>query len=245
VADLMQAQGIDLHLGTNIVGIEPAAPGTHTGPGPVRIKASNGTLKAFDRVLFATGRAPNTNGLGLEEIGVRLTRRGAVEVDAFSRTAVPSVWAVGDVTDRVQLTPVAIREGMAFTETIFRDNPTPVDHAMIPTAVFTQPELGTVGLSEEAAAAQEPVEVYSNSFRPMRTSFAGRHERVLMKLVVAKATRKILGCHIVAPSAGELIQLVGIAVKAGLTKEDFDITMAVHPTISEELVTMGNPVRSA
>ena len=166
-------------------------------------------------------------------------------VDDYSQTGVPSVYAIGDVTDRVNLTPVAIREGMAFVETVFKANPTKVDHELIPTAIFTQPEMGTVGLGEEEARALEEIEVYSTSFKPMQQAFAGRAQRVLMKLVVSKANRKVLGCHIVAPGAGEMIQLAGIAVKMGATKEDFDRTVAVHPTMSEELVTMKTPVRSA
>ncbi len=216
-----------------------------TGLGPVIVKATNGTEQRFDRLLFATGRAPNSTGLGLEDVGVQVNRRGAIEVDAFSQTAVPSIYAIGDVTDRIQLTPVAIREGMAFTDTVFRNTPTAVDHTNVASAVFTQPELGTVGLTEEQAREQEPVEVYCTSFRPMRSAFAGKPDRVLMKLVVSVKTRKVLGCHIVADGAGELIQMVGIAVKAGLTKEDFDRTVAVHPTMSEELVTMREPMRKA
>jgi len=158
---------------------------------------------------------------------------------------VPSIYAIGDVTNRVNLTPVAIREGMAFTQTVFGGTPTPVDHELIASAIFTQPEMGTVGLSEEDAAEQEEIEVYATSFRPMQTSFADKPDRVLMKLIVSKATRVVLGCHIVAPAAGELIQLAGIAVKAKLTKEQFDATCAVHPTMSEELVTMRAPVRRA
>ena len=261
IAEMMREQGIDLHLGTNIVDMWPADagettdkmgvptgerhPDTATGPGPVVVKATNGTEQRFDRLFFATGRAPNSKGIGLEEVGVTINRRGAVEVDEYSQTAVPSIYAIGDVTDRIQLTPVAIREGMAFTETVFRNNPTAVDHANVPSAVFTQPELGTVGLSEEEAREQEEIEVYCTSFRPMRTAFVGNPHRVLFKLIVSKATRKVLGCHIVADAAGELIQMVGIAVKAGLTKEDFDRTVAVHPTMSEELVTMREPVRTA
>jgi glutathione reductase (NADPH) len=215
------------------------------GKGPVWVKATNGTERVFDKILFATGRAPNTANLGLEEIGVKLNRRGAIEVDEYSQTAVPTIYAIGDVTDRIQLTPVAIREGMAFTETVFNDNPTKPDHELVASAVFTQPELGTVGLTEEQARDREPIEVYCTSFRPMRSAFAGRPNRVLMKLIVAKESRKVLGCHIVADGAGELIQMVGIAIKMGATKEDFDRTVAVHPTISEELVTMHKPVRSA
>jgi glutathione reductase (NADPH) len=270
IAEMMEEKGVDLHLGTNIVDLAPAdaetplsaadpgadaAMGTPAGEtaaevegpadGPLWVKASNGQERVFDAVLFATGRRPNSDGMGLEEAGVEIGRRGQVVVNEYSQTSVPSIYAIGDVTNRVNLTPVAIREGMAFVETVFGGNPTPVDHALIPSAVFTQPEFGTVGLSEEEAREQEPVEIYCTSFRPMNTAFAGRPDRVLMKLVVSKETRKVLGCHIVAPQAGEMIQLAGIAVKMGATKEDFDRTVAVHPTMSEELVTMKTPVRSA
>jgi len=199
----------------------------------------------FDKVLFATGRTPNTTDLGLEDAGVPVGRKGEVVVDAYSQTAVPSVYAIGDVTNRVQLTPVAIREGMAFVETVFKGNPTKVDHELIPSAIFTQPEMGTIGLSEEDAAEQEPLEIYCSSFRPLQTAFADRPDRVMMKLVVSKANRTVLGCHIVAPQAGEMIQLAGVAIKMGATKEDFDRVCAVHPTMSEELVTMKTPVRTA
>lgn len=238
ICEEMCQNGIDVHLGTTVIDL------VRDGDA-VRVKATNGTERTFDQVLFATGRVPNTDDLGLESVGVELGRKGQIAVDDYSQTAVPSIYAIGDVTDRVNLTPVAIREGMGFVETVFRGNPTPVDHDLIPTAIFTQPEFGTIGLSEEQAREQEPVEIYSTSFRPMQTSFAGRPDRVLMKLVVSTATRKILGCHIVAPGAGEMIQLAGIAVKMGATKEDFDRTVAVHPTMSEELVTMRKPVRTA
>ncbi|WP_412555767.1 glutathione-disulfide reductase [Shimia sp. MIT1388] len=237
VAEEMKQRGVDLHCGTNILEMRKEGD-------KIWVKATNGEERLFDQVMFATGRAPNTESMGLEEIGLKLGRKGEVVVDDYSQTGVPSVYAVGDVTDRVNLTPVAIREGMAFVETVFKGNPTPVDHDLIPTAIFTQPEMGTVGLSEEEAAEQEPIEVYATSFKPMQQAFAGRAERVLMKLIVSKATRKVLGCHIVAPGAGEMIQLAGIAVKMGATKEDFDRTVAVHPTMSEELVTMKAPVRS-
>ncbi len=265
IAEAMRERGIDLHTGTNIVEARPAAEaegdemtapvearqfgraehGTEGYDGPVWVKATNGDTKVFDRVLFATGRKPNTDGMGLEDLGVELGRNGQIVVDAYSQTKVPSIYAIGDVTDRVNLTPVAIREGMAFVETVFKGNPTPVDHDLIPSAVFTQPELGTVGLSEEAARDQEEVEIYATSFRPMQTAFAQKPDRVLMKLIVSKATRKVLGCHIVAPGAGEMIQLAGVAIKMGATKEDFDRTVAVHPTMSEEIVTMRQPVRTA
>ncbi|MBO9474383.1 glutathione-disulfide reductase [Shimia sp. R10_1] len=237
VAEEMRQRGVDIHCGTNVLEMRKEGD-------KIWVKATNGDERLFDQVMFATGRAPNTDNMGLEEIGVTLGRKGEVVVDDYSQTVVPSVFAVGDVTDRVNLTPVAIREGMAFVETVFKGNPTTVDHELIPTAIFTQPEMGTVGLSEEEAAEQEPIEVYATSFKPMQQAFAGRAERVLMKLIVSKATRKVLGCHIVAPGAGEMIQLAGIAVKMGATKEDFDRTVAVHPTMSEELVTMKAPVRT-
>jgi glutathione reductase (NADPH) len=238
VSDEMIASGITLHLGTNIETMEQV-------DGGYRVTGTNGSEAVFEEVMFATGRAPNTENLGLEAAGVAVGRKGEIVVDRYSQTGVPSVYAIGDVTDRVNLTPVAIREGMAFVETVFNGNPTPVDHDLIPTAIFTQPEMGTVGLSEEAAREQEAIEVYATSFRPMQSAFAGRPDRVLMKLIVSQATRKVLGCHIVAPGAGEMIQLAGIAVKMGATKEEFDRTVAVHPTMSEELVTMKTPVRTA
>jgi glutathione reductase (NADPH) len=238
IADGMIEKGVNLHLGTNVVEMRREGTGIH-------VKATNGDEHTFDQVMFATGRHANTDGLGLEDIGVKLGRGGEILVDDYSQTAVPSIYAVGDVTNRVNLTPVAIREGMAFVETVFKGNLTKPDHDLIPSAVFTQPEFGTVGLTEEQGRAQEPIEVYATSFKPMNHSFAGRADRVLMKLIVSQKTRKVLGCHIVADHAGELIQLVGIAVKMGATKEDFDRTVAVHPTISEELVTMKEPVRIA
>ena len=149
------------------------------------------------------------------------------------------------MTDRVNLTPVAIREAMAFVETAFNGNPTPVDHSLIPSAVFTQPEYGMIGLSEDEAQKREPIEVYATNFRPMNTAFIDEPNKVLMKLIVSQATRRVLGCHIVADGAGEMIQMAGIAVKMGATKEDFDKVCAVHPTMSEELVTMKSPIRKA
>ena len=169
---------------------------------------------------------------------------GAIAVDEYSQTNIPSVFAVGDVTDRVNLTPVAIREGHAFADTVFGGTPRKAEHDLIPSAVFTQPEMGTVGLTEEAARAQGPIEVYVAAFRPMQPMFAGHTEKVLMKLVVCADTRRVLGVHLVGDHAGEMIQMVGIAVRMGATKEDFDRTVAVHPTMAEELVTMQSPVRT-
>ncbi|MEQ6202622.1 glutathione-disulfide reductase [Sulfitobacter sp. HNIBRBA2951] len=237
IAGQMAARGIDMQPGSSVLEMEEREGGIWT-------KSTQGVEKIYDHLFFATGRAPNSNDMGLEELGIKLGRNGAIEVDEYSQTAVPSVYAIGDVTDRVNLTPVAIREGMAFVQTVFGAEPTPVDHELIPSAVFTQPEMGTVGLSEEDAREQEPIEVYATSFKPMQTSFAGREDRVMMKLIVSQKTRVVLGCHIVAPQAGEMIQLAGIAVKMGATKEQFDQTCAVHPTMSEELVTMRTPTRT-
>jgi len=236
VADEMIRKGVNVHLGTDVVEITKKDDGLH-------VKCTNGKVKIVDEVVYATGRVPNTEELGLESAGVKLGRKGEIMVDRYSATSCDSIYAVGDVTDRVQLTPVAIREGMAFVETVFNDNPTAVDHEFIATAVFTQPEIGTVGYSEEDARESFDIEVYRAAFRPMANVLAGRDERMLMKLIVEKKTRKVIGCHIIGPAAGEMIQLAGIAVKMGATKEDFDRTVAVHPTASEELVTMKEPVR--
>ena len=236
VAEEMINKGVDLHVGTNVTYIEK------TGDG-LRVHCTNGSITDVDMVMYATGRVPNTAGLGLENAGIETGRNGEIKVDQYSRTGCDSIYAVGDVTDRMALTPVAIREGMAFVETVFNNNPTSPDHELIATAVFTQPEIGTVGLSEEAARDQTGIEVYVAAFRPMANVLAGRDERMLMKLIVQKSTQKVLGCHIVGPAAGEMIQLAGVAIKMGATKQDFDRTVAVHPTAAEELVTMKEPVR--
>ena len=238
VATAMAANGITIHCGTDVLALERTA-------GGIRAVATDGSDREFDLVLYATGRRPNSSGLGLEALGVKLGRQGQIAVDDFSQTSVPSIYAVGDVTDRVNLTPVAIREGHAFADTVFRGVPTRADHDLVPSAVFTQPELGTVGLTEEAAREAGPIEVYSATFRPMKSLFAGRPDRVLMKLIVATDTRRVLGCHIVGEGAAEMIQLAAVAVKMGATKQDFDRTVAVHPTMAEELVTMRKPVRTA
>ena len=236
VAGSMEARGISIRCGVDVLRLDKTASG-------IVASASDGSTAEYDLVLYATGRRPNSTGLGLEALGVALGPQGEIVVDGWSQTAVPSIYAVGDVTNRLNLTPVAIREGHAFADTVFGGKPWQADHRDVPSAIFTQPELGTVGLSEEAARALGPVDIYATSFRPMKTAFAGRQDRVLMKLVVDQPTRRVLGCHIVGPGAGELIQIVGIAVKMGATKEDFDRTVAVHPTMSEELVTMRKPVR--
>lgn len=235
LAESMKAKGIDLRFNIDITEIRPLAEGYEA-------TLTDGSKLEADFVMYATGRNPNTAGLGLEVAGVSLSPNGAVEVDAYSQSSVPSIYAVGDVTDRLALTPVAIREGAAFTDTVFGAQPTKADHSNVATAVFTQPEIGTVGLSEELARAEYDVEIYRSTFRPMIHTLSGRDEKMLLKMIVDKASRRVLGIHIVGHGAGEMIQLAGVAVKMGATKEDFDRTVAVHPTAAEELVTMRDPV---
>lgn len=233
----MRARGVDIHLGAVAQRLEQV-------DGGIRLHLTDGAEFTVDTVLSATGRLPNTVGLGLEAVGVALKSNGAIEVDAWSQTSVPSIYAVGDVTDRIALTPVAIREGHAFADTVFGNKPWTADHTSVASAVFTQPEIGTVGLTETQARARYDVEIYQSSFRPMNHILAGREEKMLMKLIVDKASRKVLGVHIVGHGAGEMIQMAGIAVKMGATKEDFDATVAVHPTAAEELVTMREPLKT-
>jgi glutathione reductase (NADPH) len=210
--------------------------------GRLAIQLSSGGELVADQVMLAIGRVPNTRSLGLEQAGVEVDEIGAIRVDEYSRTSKSNIWAVGDVTNRVQLTPVAIHEAMCFLETAFKNNPTKPDHRQIPTAVFSQPEIGTVGLTEEEAAKEiKELEVYRALFRPMRNTLSGAKDKMLTKLIVDAASRKVVGAHILGPDAGEMAQLLGIPIKAGCTKDDFDRTMAVHPTASEELVTMYRP----
>ncbi len=234
VSTEMINKGIDIRYGADVASVE--------GAGPYTVTLNNGDKVETDLVFYATGRKPATKGLGLEAVGIEMTKGGAIAVDGFSQTNIPSIYAVGDVTDRMALTPVAIREGVAFVETVFKANPTKPDHSDVATAVFTQPEIGTVGLGEEEAREAGEVEIYRAAFRPMANTISGRDEKMLMKIVVAKDTRRVLGVHIVGHGAGEMIQLAGVAVKMGATKEDFDRTVAVHPTAAEELVTMATPV---
>jgi len=236
VAGAMRDRGIVLEVGRDVLGIERDGE-------RLAVKVDNGETHLVDQVLFATGRNPNTEGLGLEALGVGIAANGAVEVDQWSQTAVPSIYAVGDVTDRHPLTPVAIAEAQAFAETVFEGRPRPVDHSLIPTAVFTRPEAATVGLSEAEAARRGPVESYETRFRPLANTLSGRSERMLMKLVVDAASRKVLGVHLVGPGAAELVQLAAVAVRIGASKDDFDATVAVHPTAAEELVTLRAPAR--
>jgi glutathione reductase (NADPH) len=206
-------------------------------------RLSNGSSIASDQVMFAIGRHPNVANLGLEKADVAINPgNGGIAVDGFSRTSVPNIYAIGDVTHRVNLTPVAIREGHAFADTVFGKRPVQVDHAEIPTAVFSQPEVGTVGLTEAQARAQfSHVDIYKANFKPIKATLSGRDTRVLMKLIVDATTDRVVGCHIVGDGAAEMVQILGIAVKMKATKADFDSTMALHPTAAEELVTMRIP----
>ena len=200
---------------------------------------SSGEVVDAEQIMFAIGRSPNTKGLGLEKAGVETGTFGKIKVDEHSRTSVPNIYAVGDVTDRIALTPVAIREGHAFADSVFGNSPRVVDHMGIPTAVFSTPEIGTCGMTEALARELHgDVDIYKARFRPMRNTMSGRDERTLMKLIVNPKDQKILGCHILGPDAGEIIQVVGITMKMGATKADFDATMALHPSAAEELVTM-------
>jgi len=203
------------------------------------VKLSGGESVEVDKVMFAVGRWPNVTGFGLEDAGVRFAPNRGIAVDQFSRSSVPHIYAVGDVTNRVNLTPVAVREGHAFADTVFGGKPTAVDHTNVPTAVFSEPEVGAIGLTETQARAQlAKVDIYKTSFRPMKMSLAGRDTRAFFKLVVDGDTDRVMGCHIVGAEAGDMIQLVGIAVKMNATKADVDTVMAVHPTMAEELVTL-------
>ncbi|NGP18737.1 glutathione-disulfide reductase [Devosia aurantiaca] len=202
---------------------------------------SDGVSAPFGAIMFATGRRPNTKGLGLEEAGVKLNDNGAVEVDRYSKSSVPSIYAVGDVTGRIQLTPVAIREGQYFAETVFNDNPQAVDLSLIPTAVFSEPEIGVIGLTEIEAATHGDIDVYLARFRPMQNTLSDRTERMIIKLITEKDGGKVLGVHIQGPSAAEMIQMVAIAVGMGANKADLDRTIALHPSAAEELVTFKAP----
>ena len=227
-------RGIDLRLKRTVERLERRGDA-------IAARLSDGSEVVADTVLAAVGRRPNTAGLGLDMAGIDVDRAGAIPVDGYSQTLTPSIYAVGDVTNRANLTPVAIREGHAFADTVFGGRPTIVDHSLIPTAVFSSPEIGVVGLSEATARMRGEVTVYKTSFRAMKATLSGRDERVFMKLIVDAATDKVLGVHVMGEGAGEIIQSVGIAVTMGATKADFDRTIAVHPTASEELVTMRTP----
>ena len=232
----MKARGVALRNRTNLARIVKERRG-------MRVTTNAGEEILADVVMFATGRRPNTRHLGLAEVGVKLDRKGAVAVDEQSRTSVPNIFAVGDVTDRLNLTPVAIAEGRALAETLFNNNLMIVDHRNVPTAVFSQPPVGTVGLAEgDARRLHGAVDVYRTRFKPMKNILAGREERTMMKLVVDRASDRVLGCHMVGADAPEIIQGLAIALKCGATKKQFDTTIGIHPSAAEEFVTMRDKV---
>ena len=228
----MQTRGLDVLLGCEFTKVEKRGNSLHA-------ETNKGAVIECDQIMLAIGRQPNTAALHVEKAGVELGKKGEVKVDEYSATSAKNIYAVGDVTDRVQLTPVAIHEAMCFVETVFKNNPTKPDHRHVPSAVFTTPEIGSVGLSEDKALAMgHSVDIYKSNFRPLLHTLGGREVRTMMKLVVDAKTDKVLGCHIFGDHGAEIIQAVAIAIKMGATKKDFDDTMALHPTAAEELVTM-------
>ncbi len=228
----MEKKGIRLIFNCIIDRIEKTA-------GGLAVHFSSGDVTEYDAVVYAIGRLPNVEGLGLEQVGVKLSDKGAIAVDPLSQTSVPSIHAIGDVTDRVNLTPVALAEGMALVKTLFQGKPTAMDYANIPTAVFSHPPIGTVGLSEAAARKQYgAVDIYRSDFKPMKHTLSGSSERTLMKLIVEPKSDRVVGVHMVGLDAPEILQGIGIAIKAGATKADFDATVGIHPTAAEEFVTM-------
>ncbi|MGO1120867.1 glutathione-disulfide reductase [Rhodovibrionaceae bacterium A322] len=236
LAEEMVKKGIDLRFKTTIEKIEKS-------DGSLAVTLSDGRVEEVDQVLYAIGRTPNVEGLGLEAAGVETDAKGAIKVDEYYQTSVPSIYALGDVTDRMQLTPVALGEAMALVKTLFNDQPSKLDYENIPTAVFSQPPLATVGLSEEAARQKYgQVDIYRSHFRPMKHTLSGSDEKMIMKLVVDRASQKVVGAHMGGDDAGEIIQGIAIAIKAGATKADFDATIGIHPTAAEEFVTMRDPV---
>ncbi len=232
----LAARGVSLRFNSVVDRLERVGTG-------VRAITGGGDSLEVDLVLCAVGRVPNTAGLGLEEVGIHLSPRGAVTVDRFSESSVPGIYAIGDCTDRRALTPVAIAEGMAFVETVFAGNPTSVDYANVPTAVFSQPAVGTVGLTEAEARSRDiDVAVFRSTFRPMLHTLSGRNEQTMMKLVVDRASDRVLGVHMVGPDAGEIVQGFAVALTCGASKSQFDATIGIHPTAAEELVTMRRAV---
>jgi len=237
VHDAIAASGIAMRTGTEIAAIEASG-----GKAPYRVRTVAGESFETDLLLYATGRIPNTSGIGLEKVGVQLDKAGAVAVDEWSQSTAPNIWAVGDVTNRINLTPVAIAEGHCFADTVFGKRPRKPDHRDVPSAVFSQPELASVGVTEEEARRTlGAVTVYTAAFKPMKYTLSGRGKRTFMKLVVEKATDRVVGVHMVGDDAAELIQGLAVAVKAGATKAQFDATIGIHPTAGEEFVTMRTP----
>ncbi len=232
----MRKKGIDLRFDARVARLEPAGAG-------VVATLEDGSRMEADVALYATGRRPLTDGLGLESAGVELGADGAVLVDAYSRSSIPNVWAIGDVTDRLALTPVAIHEGICLARTLFGGEPTPVDHENVATAIFSRPSVGCVGLTEaEARERFDRVDVYRTKFRALKHTLTGRDELTLMKLVVDAGSDRVLGCHMVGPEAGEIIQGLAVALRCGATKAQFDATLGIHPTSAEEFVTLRQKV---
>jgi glutathione reductase (NADPH) len=232
LCESMQARGLEVLLGCEFAKVEKRGNKLHA-------ETNKGASIECDQILLAIGRQPNTDRLHVEKAGVELGKRGEVKVDRFSRTSAAHIWGVGDVTDRVQLTPVAIHEAMCFVETAFKNNPTAPDHMHVPSAVFTTPELAAVGLTEEKALAKgHSIDVYKSTFRPLLHTLGGRPIRTHMKMIVEQGSGKVLGCHIFGDHAAEIIQVAAVALRMGATKADFDSTIALHPTAAEELVTM-------
>lgn len=236
VADGMIRHGIDLRFEADVRRIENAGAG-------IRATLNDGATLEADAIMYATGRHPHTRGLGLEQAGVALAADGSVIVDEYSRSSVPNIYAIGDCTNRIMLTPVAIAEGRAFAETVFNDNPMKIDYEGVPSCVFSHPPLGAVGLTEaRAREVYGAVDIYRSGFRPLKHTLSGRDERAMMKLVVDSASHRVVGCHMVGPEAGEIIQGFAVALKCGATKAQFDATIAIHPTAAEEFVTMREKV---
>ncbi|CAO2818830.1 unnamed protein product [Amaranthus hypochondriacus] len=238
VSEQMSVRGVEFHTEESPQAIIKAADGTLT------LKTNKETVDGFSHIMFATGRKPNTKNLGLEAVGVKMDKNGAIQVNEFSQSSVPSIWAVGDVTDRVNLTPVALMEGGALAKTLFKNEPTKPDYRAVPSAVFSQPPIGQVGLTEEQAIESfGDVDVFTANFRPLKATLSGLPDRVFMKLLVCAKTDKVIGLHMCGEDAPEIMQGFAVAVKAGLTKADFDATIGIHPTAAEEFVTMRTPTR--
>ncbi|KAI4349447.1 hypothetical protein L6164_010034 [Bauhinia variegata] len=238
VSEQLSLRGIEFHVEESPLAIMKSSDGS------LSLKTNKGTMEGFSHIMFATGRRPNTKNLGLESVGVELDKNGAIQVDEYSRTSVPSIWAVGDVTDRLNLTPVALMEGMALVKTLFQDEPTKPDYRAVPSAVFSQPPIGQVGLTEEQAVKQYgDVDIFTANFRPLKATLSGLPDRVFMKLVVWAKTNKVLGLHMCGEDSPEIVQGFAVAIKAGLTKADFNTTVGIHPTAAEEFVTMRTPTR--
>ncbi|KAL9271402.1 Glutathione reductase, chloroplastic-like protein [Drosera capensis] len=238
IAEQISVRGIELHTEETPQAIVKSSDGS------LALKTNKGAADGFSHVMFATGRRPNTKNLGLEEVGVKMSKDGTIEVDEFSRTSVPSIWAVGDVTNRLNLTPVALMEGGALAKTLFANQPTKPDYRAVPSAVFSQPQIGQVGLTEKQAIEKYgDVDIYTANYKPLKATISGLPDRVFMKLIVAAKTDKVLGLHVCGDDAAEMLQGFAVAVKAGLTKADFDATVGIHPTSAEELVTLRTATR--